>query len=111
MDRLHAWVLVYRAKVERERMSVKLRGVTAALAKLHHDLDLQAEKLTDRIVNTQDRGNAVFASAHKRLDSAAQDLAEVDKLISDLENSNGGPTLDDSSESSAQHPQASWSKT
>jgi hypothetical protein len=108
MDRLQAFVLVYQARVERERMSVKLRGVTAALAKLHHDLDLQAEKLTDRIVTTQERGSAVFAQAHKRLDGAASDLAEVDKLLSDLENTNGGPTLDGSSESSEQHPQASW---
>lgn len=90
-------------------MSLKLRGVTDALAKLHHDLDLQAEKLTGRISTTQDRGNAVFAQAHKRLDGAASDLDQVDKLLSDLENTNGGPTLDDSSESSEpQHPQASW---
>jgi hypothetical protein len=108
MDRLQAFVLVYLAQVERERMSMKLRGVTASLAKLHHDLDLQAEKLTDRIVSTQDRGNAVFAQAHKRLDGAASELAEVDKLLSDLEQSNGGPTLDGSSESSGQHPQDSW---
>lgn len=87
-------------------MSVKLRGATAALAKLHHDLDLQAEKLTGRIATTQDRGNTVFAQAHKRLDGAASDLDEVDKLISDLEGSNGGPTLGDSSESS--EPHASW---
>ncbi len=87
-------------------MSIKLRGVTSALAKLHHDLDAQAEKLVDRIETTQARGSAVFAEAHKRLDGAAQDLTDVDKLLSDLEASNGGPTLDGSSESS--EPHASW---
>jgi hypothetical protein len=92
-------------------MSLKLRGVTAALARLHHDLDLQAEKLTDRITSTQDRGNAVFAQAHKRLDGAAQDLDEVNKLISDLENTNGGPISDGSDGSSeVSQPHASWSQ-
>lgn len=89
-------------------MSLKLRGVTASLAKLHHNLDLQAEKLETRISDAQQRGDAVFAQAHKRLDDAGRDLAEVDKLLSDLENTNGGPTLDGSSESSEQHPQDSW---
>jgi hypothetical protein len=109
MDRLRAFVLVHHAIVERQIMSMKLRGLTSSLAQLHHDLDAQAEKLTDRIAVTKDRGAAVFAQAHKRLDGAAQDLAEVDKLLSDLENTNGGPILDDSSESSVPHPQASWS--
>lgn len=106
MDRLLAFVLVHQAIVERQRMSIKLRGVTSALAKLHHDLDQQAEKLTNRIVSTQEHGTAVFAQAHRRLDGAASDLAEVDKLISELEAGNGGPTLDGSSESS--EPHASW---
>jgi hypothetical protein len=92
VDRLRAFVLIYHAKVERERMSLKLRGVTASLAKLHHNLDLHAEKLESRIVDAQARGDAVFAQA--------RDLADVDKLLSDLEQSNGGPTLDDSAESS-----------
>jgi hypothetical protein len=108
MDRLQAFVLVYLAQVERQRMSLKLRGVTASLARLHHNLDLHAEKLESRIADAQQRGDAVFAQAHKRLDDAGRDLAEVDKLLSDIEQSNGGPILDDSSESSGQHPQDSW---
>ena len=112
MDRMQAFVLVHHAIVERTRMSIKLRGLTAAIDKLHHDLDAQAEKLMTRVATTQDRGATVFAQVHKRLDGAAKDLDDVNNLLSDLENTNGGPSLDDSSGSSElQQPAASWSAT
>lgn len=91
-------------------MTPKLQGIAAAMAKLHHGLDDRAGKLLDRIAQTDQRGANVFAQAHKRIDAADGTLDEVNKLIDDLAKTNGGPTLDDSAESSGdpRHPQASW---
>jgi hypothetical protein len=124
MDRWRAQVLVYAAMVQRARlrerivylekriMTPKVQGVASALAKLQHNLDARAGKFLDRIEGLDKKSDETFKKAHSRLDEAEQPLADIDKVIDALaEQTNGGPSLDGSAESSdepAKEPQASW---
>jgi hypothetical protein len=82
-------------------MTPKLRGVRASMDKLRHALEVDAEKLTTRIESADAKRNAVFTASHGVLDGVERDLKEVEDFMSDMEKSNGGPTLDGSEESSS----------
>lgn len=81
-------------------MSVKLRAALDAAQKFYHDVDTDSEKFINRVAGMHVRRQDTFIKAHKTLDGAVANLDEVDKLMSDLAQTNGGPTLDDSKESS-----------
>lgn len=90
-------------------MSVKLRAALDAVQKFYHEVEVDSDKVVQRVEDMHARRKTVFSGTHKQLDGAMKNLDEVESLMSDLEQSNGGPTLDGSSESSEpQHPQASW---
>lgn len=89
-------------------MSVKLRAALDAVQKFYHEVELDSDKVVKRVGDMHERRKTVFSGTHKQLDGAMKNLDEVEALMSDLEKSNGGPTLDGSSESSGQHPQDSW---
>lgn len=82
-------------------MTPKFRGIGERLKKLQHHLDDQAGKLDEKITATEERSVGVFANAHKNLDAAHKNLADVDHLLDDIERSNQGPPLDDSLNGSA----------
>lgn len=78
-------------------MTPNLRGVAPALAKLHREFDDRAGKFLARVEATQSRGATVFAQAHQRLDAADGALNEVNALLDEVTQTNGGPSLDSSS--------------
>lgn len=71
-------------------MTPALRGVPAALDKLRHKLDAEAEKLANRIEGANVRSDNAFAKSHKILDSADEGLKEIEQYVTDLERSNSG---------------------
>jgi hypothetical protein len=120
VDALRVGILILHAKVQRDRlrervaflegkrsMTPKVQGVASALAKLHHSLDARAGQLLDRIAKVDAAGDAAFKKANGRLDVSDAALAEVEKLVADLEQTNGGPSLD-GSEKPSKEPEASW---
>ena len=82
-------------------MTPKIRGVRASMDKLRHSLNADAEKLAARIEEADAKRVAVFDASHGAVAAVERDLKEVEDFVSELEKTNGGPTLDDSGESSA----------
>lgn len=82
-------------------MTPKLRGVRASMDKLRHALEADADRLAARIETADAKRVAVFDASHGVLSGVERDLKEVEDFIDEMEKTNGGPTLDDSSESSA----------
>lgn len=79
-----------------------LQGVGPALAKLQHAIEADASKFLTDVETAHARKDASFAKAQGKLTEARAALTEVDKFIDDLDKAtNGNPTSDDSSESSA----------
>lgn len=85
-------------------MTSKLQGLAQAIGAVHHDLDAQAEGLLKKLDAVKVRGTNAFKGAHARLDASALQIADVEKLVADLEQTNGGPSLDGSKESSDETP-------
>ncbi|WP_316214300.1 hypothetical protein [Bradyrhizobium sp. SZCCHNR2032] len=81
-------------------MPSKLRGVTQAMDMLRFNLEADAEKLMERVNDTDGRRATVFKDAHRELDQHDSDLREIDAYLNALEGSNGGPSSRGSSGSS-----------
>lgn len=82
-------------------MTPKFRGVAEKLKKLQHHLDHEAGKLDARIDQTMARSHGVFEKSHKTVAQSHEHLDGIDDFLTDLEKSNAGPPLDDSSPESA----------
>ena len=117
MDTLRAYILILHAKTARDGfpvafrkrtnpMTPKVQGIASAMAKLRHNLDDRAEKLLTRIENVDKRGATAFGKAHGNLDASEASLADVEKFVADLEDSNGAPS--DGSQGSSVEPKDSW---
>lgn len=93
-----------------------LQGLTKAMDMMEHDLELGAKGLHTKIASVGDRGKAALTKGHQKMDAVASRIGEVEKFVTDLEGSNGGDPLSDSSATSDQsaaatpvaEPAASW---
>lgn len=85
-------------------MTPKLAGLSGALAILQHSLEDQAGKLLDRVNAVNVRTAAAMAKANTQMAATEQAAADIEAFANSLEGSNGGPTLSDSSATSAQSP-------
>lgn len=91
-------------------MTPKLAGLSTALATLQHGLEDQATKLLDRVNAVNARTTAAFAKANVQMAATELAAADIEAFANSLEGNNGGPTLSDSSDTSAQSPQAAPEK-
>jgi hypothetical protein len=82
------------------RMTPNVKGLGAALAKLKHDLDLQASGALSELSSLGDRANAAMGKAKAKIAETTAAVEEIEAFVAD-EGSNGGPTLSDSSDTSA----------
>lgn len=84
-------------------MTPKLRALSSAMAKLKHDVEFEADKLSARVENVSDASKSAFAKSHQILDATKRDVEEIEEFIESMIGSNGAPgPLGDSSESSEQ---------
>jgi hypothetical protein len=86
------------------RMTPNLAGLSTALATLKHSLEGQAAQLLDRANAVNARTSAALAKANVQMAATEQAAADIEAFANSLEGSNGGPTLSDSSGTSAQSP-------
>lgn len=86
-------------------MTPKLAGLSTALATLQHGLEDQASKLLDRVNAVNVRTAAAMAKANAQMAATEQAAADIEAFANSLEGSNGGPTLSDSSATSAAQSQ------
>lgn len=75
----------------RRPMTPKFRGVASAFAKLQHNLDHDAEKLTAKIETADARRQAVFAKSHEKLDATHKELDGIDEFLEAMDKTNAGP--------------------
>ncbi|KGT75796.1 hypothetical protein MA20_31880 [Bradyrhizobium japonicum] len=81
-------------------MTPTFKGLGSALAKLKHDLDLQAEPLMADIVEVAGTAPDLLKQAQVELARTKQAVADIKGFVEGLTGSNGGPPLSGSSSSS-----------
>lgn len=118
MDRLTALVAISHAKLRLQylerhpeileglTMTPKLAGLPTALATLRHSLETQAGQLTDRANAVNDRIAKAMTKANAQMAATEQAATDIEEFANSLEGNNGGPSLVDSSTSSAATPPA-----
>ena len=70
--------------------SLNLQGLPGKLAKLKHDLEYDAGKLSDRIDAVGNRKDAAFSKSHGFLDATEGNIGEVEQFVKDLEAATNG---------------------
>lgn len=92
-------------KADQMAMIAKLGGIKKALSMLEHNIDKETDGLMNQIEAASVKTSDVFKETRAKVDARVANvqgqLKEVHEFLDGLEKSNGGPTLDDSSESSA----------
>jgi hypothetical protein len=135
LDRLRAQILLYHARVQRDRLrerislleqrvslvTPKLAAIRQQLGLLQSDVDSQSQGILNKIEAARVRTKTVFAGTHAKVDKAmkavADQVGDINEFLDGLEQTNGGPSLDGSAESSeapskqadSNEPAASWS--
>jgi hypothetical protein len=84
------------------RMTPTFKGLGSALAKLKHDLDLQAKPLMADIVSLSSEAPELLKQAVAEVAKTKQAVADIKEFVSALTGTNGGPTLTDSSATSGE---------
>lgn len=74
-------------------MTPNVRGLGAALAKLKHDLDVQAGGFLDELSQLGTRATAAMGKAKAKVAETRAAVEEIEAFAAD-EGSNGGPTLE-----------------
>src|ERR1700676_3071273 len=109
MDRLTAFVAISHLKlrlqylsrhpelIKETSMTPTFKGLGGALAKLKHDLDLQAQPLMADIESLASEAPGLLKQAVQEVAKTKQAVADIKDFVSGLLESNGGPTLTDSS--------------
>jgi hypothetical protein len=117
MDRLTAFVALAHAQLRIEYlkkhpeilegidMTPNIKGLGSALAKLKHDLDLQAAGALTELSSLGERANVAMGKAKQKIAETKASVEEIEAFVAD-EGGNGGPTLSDSSGTSGQSPAA-----
>lgn len=78
-------------------MTPTFKGLGGALAKLKHDLDLQAQPLMADIESLASEAPDLLKQAVAEVAKTKQAVSDIKDFVSGLIGSNGGPTLTDSS--------------
>lgn len=81
-------------------MTPTFKGLGSALAKLKHDLDLQAQPLMADIETLAATAPDLLKQATQEVAKTKQAVSDIKDFVSGLVGSNGGPTLTDSSATS-----------
>ena len=81
-------------------MTPTFKGLGSALAKLKHDLDLQAQPLMADIESLASEAPELLKQAVSEVAKTKQAVTDIKDFVSGLIGSNGGPTLTDSSATS-----------
>src|SRR5258708_20784378 len=112
MDRLTAFVAISHLKlrlqylsrhpelIKETSMTPTFKGLGSALAKLKHDLDLQAQPLMADIESLASEAPELLKQAQQEVAKTKQAVTDIKDFVSGLIGSNGGPTLTDSSATS-----------
>ena len=82
-------------------MTPTFKGLGGALAKLKHDLDLQAQPLMADIESLASEAPGLLKQAVAEVAKTKQAVSDIKDFVSGLIGDNGGPTLTDSSDTSA----------
>jgi len=119
MDRLTFFVASNHLKVRLQRLALHpdlwkygqgtimtptFKGLGSALAKLKHDLDLQAGPLMADIEDLAGTAPQLLKQAQAEVARTKQAVADIKDFVDGLTGSNGAPPLEDSSRSSAASP-------
>jgi hypothetical protein len=70
---------------------MKLQGLASKMALLRHSLELEAEKLGNRVDGAASKSTEAFAKSHAFLDNTDKDLAEVESFIAELNTATNDP--------------------
>lgn len=81
-------------------MTPNVKGLGGALAKLKHDLEMQASSALSEMTALSQRATEAIGKAKQKIADTKAAVEEIETFVSDDEGSNGGPSLDGSSESS-----------
>ncbi|MES5483577.1 hypothetical protein QMZ05_12535 [Bradyrhizobium sp. INPA03-11B] len=87
--------------LEEISMTPNVKGLGSALAKLKHDLDLQAGSALTELSQLGERANAAMTRAKQKIAETRASVEEIEAFVAEQEGSNGGPSLETSSSSSA----------
>ena len=82
-------------------MTPNLAGLPATLAMLRDNLEVRAAKLAGRATAVNSRTAAALTRAETQMAATEKAAEDIEAFANALEGNNGGPTLDDSSGSSA----------
>src|SRR6202790_2672555 len=116
MDRLTAFVAISHLKlrlqylsrhpelIKETSMTPTFKGLGGALAKLKHDLDLQAQPLMADIESLASEAPGLLKQAVQEVAKTKQAVADIKDYVSGLLESNGGPILTASPPMSAASP-------
>lgn len=83
-------------------MTPTFKGLGAALSKLKHDLDLQAQPLMADIEILASTAPDLLKQAVQEVAKTKQAVTDIKDFVAGLIGSNGGPTLTDSSDTSGE---------
>lgn len=116
MDRLTAFVAISHVKLrikllerhpeilEAIEMTPNFKGFGAALAKFKHDLDMQSVDAMNEMSSLGSRASVAMSKVKAKVAETKAAVEEIEAFVAD-EGSNGGPTLSDSSDTSAAQSQ------
>lgn len=117
MDRWTAFVAISHAKLriqylerhpeilEAIDMTPNVKGLGAALAKLKHDLDIQASTALGELSSLGARANVAMAKAKAKIAETTASIEEIEAFVVE-DGSNGAPPSGDSSDMSAEQSQS-----
>lgn len=122
MDRLRAFVLIEHAKVQRERLALRVaqleghpnmtpnfKGLATSFAQLRMAIEQQAQDALAELPTVQAAATAEIKRAGKNLADVKNFTSELKQFNDSVEGSNGGPSLAGSQPASPQQPPQSGS--
>ena len=69
----------------------KFRGIASAMAKLQHDLDVDATQLMSKVQGADERRKTVMPKAQAAVASASVELDGIEEWLTEIEQTNAGP--------------------
>jgi hypothetical protein len=80
----------FEAPAPEPKMSSKLQGLAAKIARFKHDAEFEAEKLDSKIEGAAARIPGVFSGAHGFVDGLTKQVDDVDSLMSEIQKATNG---------------------
>ena len=81
-------------------MTPNVKGLGGALAKLKHDLEMQATAALSEMTALSQRATEAIGRAKQKIADTRAAVEEIETFVSEDDGTNGGPSLDGSSGSS-----------